>query len=505
MDRFLRQPLMVVLLSFGALAMTVPMLHAVVTGEYRIAGAFLYAALLVLVVTAMIALALANFRPRNIARSHLLQLTAAFAVLPLVLAIPMTEAVPGLGYLDAWFEMVSSFTTTGATVFLNPGEVPDTVHLWRALVGWIGGYFVLLAALSILAPMQLGGFEVTASDAALRNPQPSRQIMRIADPSERMQRFAGQLLPVYGGLTLLLWLGLILSGDPALVGLCHAMSTLSTSGISPVGGVGAAPSGRLGEAMVLGFLLFALSRHLLPGMSGRTGWRDLTRDPEVRLGIGLVLAVCAGLLVLHGMQTLGQGNPPGTVGTAQALWGGLFTTFSFLTTTGFVSADWHGTTTWAGLRVPGMLLVGLALTGGGIATTAGGVKLLRLYALARHGARELDRMLHPSAIAGSGPVARNLRQHGAHAAWVFLMLFFLSIIVVMLALALAGTDFDDALVLAVASLSTTGPLAGIGGATPIRYADLNDAAKAILAGAMVLGRLETLALIALFTPDGWQV
>ena len=97
-----------------------------------------------------------------------------------------------------------------------------------------------------------------------------------------------------------------------------------------------------------------------------------------------------------------------------------------------------------------------------------------------------------------------MRKQGAHIAWVFFMLFAISITLVMGALALTGVQFETAMVLAVAALSTTGPLAHVAGEYPIAYSGVPDSAKAILAAAMILGRLEALALIALFNPEFWR-
>ena len=148
--------------------------------------------------------------------------------------------------------------------------------------------------------------------------------------------------------------------------------------------------------------------------------------------------------------------------------------------------------------------MGLALIGGGVATTAGGVKLLRVFALYQNGAREMERLVHPSSVSGAGAVGRRLQSNGAFIAWIFFMLFAVSLAGVTLLLTLAGTTFDQALVLSVASLSTTGPLVEHATDTPIRLIELSTSAKIILSGAMVIGRLETLAIIALLTPDLWR-
>ncbi len=236
MARLFDLPLIVILMGIGALAMLVPAAHAMTLGDWPVARAFFYSGLLFLVFTALIGLSTIANRPQNTSRSHLLALLGTYTILPLMLAIPFSEAVPGVGRLDAAWEMVSSLTTTGASLF-EPDALPASVHLWRALVGWLGGFFTLVTAIAILAPMNLGGFEVLTGTPALQGAQQTRQNFAAADPTERLVRYTLGLLPVYGGLTLALWILLIIAGDGALVAACHAMSVMATSGISPVGGL----------------------------------------------------------------------------------------------------------------------------------------------------------------------------------------------------------------------------------------------------------------------------
>ena len=182
----------------------------------------------------------------------------------------------------------------------------------------------------------------------------------------------------------------------------------------------------------------------------------------------------------------------------------MFTVLSFLTTTGFESADWEEARSWSGLGTPGLILMGLALIGGGVATTAGGVKLLRVFALYLNGLREMERLVHPSSVSGEGLGNRRIQKDGAFIAWIFFMLFALSLATVAVLLAALGSSFEEALVLSIAALSTTGPLINFAAETPIRIAELGSASKIVLCFAMVLGRLETLAIIALLTPTLWR-
>ena len=187
-----------------------------------------------------------------------------------------------------------------------------------------------------------------------------------------------------------------------------------------------------------------------------------------------------------------------------AFWGAVFTVLSFLTTTGFESAAWEGARNWSGLGTTGLILMGLSIMGGGIATTAGGIKLLRIYALYKHGQREIQRLSHPNSVAGASFRVRLIRKEGAQIAWVFLMLFTLSLALVALGLSATGISFSDSLLFATAGLSNTGPLANAAGESFTGYANISDTGKVILCIAMVLGRLEALAVIAVLNPNYWR-
>ncbi len=500
-----RLPFFVILMGIGAIAMIVPAAHAVVMEDFMTMRVFFYGFILFSILTLLIGLATGGYAPQSVARSQLLSLLAAFTLLPLMFAVPFYTAVGNTTYLHAWFEMVSSFTTTGATLYENAGRLSPSQHLWRALVGWLGGLLVWITAVSIFAPMNLGGFEVRATASFGKGPVRSfSQIARIADPSERLVRYTISLTPIYVALTFLLWLGLVIAGEFPYIALCHAMSVLSTSGISPIGGLYFAASKFWGELLILGFFAFALSRltfsHALTG----EGEQGLRRDPEFLTALVLISTVTILLFLRHFIGATDAETTSNLAEAASALWGALFTVTSFLTTTGFESHYWDGAANWSGLQTPGLFLIGMALIGGGVATTAGGVKLLRIYALYRHGEREQERLLHPSSIGGGGREARRIRKQGAYISWVFFMLFAISVAAVMLMLSLTGVQFETAMVLSVASLSTTGPLASVAAETPIAYSGIPDGAKMILAFAMVLGRLEALAIIALFNPEIWQ-
>ncbi len=503
-SHLLHLPLFLLLFGAFSVSMLVPAIYGVTTRDLHGARAFLYSGLLGCVTFVMIAVAHGARRPRHGALGPLMSLFSAFVFLPALLAIPFVEALPTTRFLHAYFEMVSAITTTGATMFRDPERLTATLHLWRAQVGWMGGLVMWIAASAILAPLHLGGFEVTAQAEPGRRNASGDSRSGAVDPRQRLLRVTTALLPIYLGLTVVLWLLLLAGGETPLVALCLAMSVMATSGISPISGLEVSSLGVSGEAVMLLFMLFALSRLTFSKDTVTATQGGLRTDPEFRLGLFIVVAVPLVIFARHwigaydvaSMEYLGQ--------AAYALWGAVFTVMSFLTTTGFVSEHWSEAQSWSGLATPGLILMGLALIGGGVATTAGGVKLLRVFALYLNGRREMERLVHPNSVSGAGAAGRRLQSNGAFIAWIFFMLFALSLTAIVLMLTLAGSSFENALVMAVATLSTTGPLIEYAADAPIRLIELGSAAKGVLCAAMVLGRLETLAIIALLTPDLWR-
>jgi trk system potassium uptake protein TrkH len=504
MRQLLALPLFLMISGIASVAMFVPATVALSLEDFHDARSFFYSGLIGLILTAMVAVAMAGQKHNRSALRQLLGLLGVFLALPLLLAVPFYEAVQSTTFLSAYVEMVSSLTTTGATLF-KAARLSAAEHLWRAQVGWMGGMLMWIAAAAILAPLTLGGFEVTASGEPGQSLGSGTAQAEHADPAKRILRSAHALVPVYSGLTLALWIMLLIAGDTPLIALSHAMSVMATSGISPIGGLEQAPSGMLGEGLIFCFLFFGLSRLTFSGdTSGRTAHTRLDKDPEFRMGLAIVAAVPAFLFMRHWVASFEVGEEQNLLAGLQSLWGAMFTVLSFLTTTGFESADWSKAQAWSGLSTPGILLMGLAVMGGGVATTAGGVKLLRVFALYRNGVREMEKMIHPNSVPGQGRYSRRIRREGAFIAWVFFMMFAITISVLTMAFALQGSDFETSILLAVSALTNTGPLMSAAVDHVVYLNALPDMTKVIYAIAMVLGRLELLAIVVVLTPELWR-
>ncbi len=492
-------PLFVLIMIIGALSMFIPALHAAKLGELRVMQVFLSYSLFILIISIILGLALMNRLPRISARSHLITIFLVYTVLPVFLAMPFAALVPSIGPMQGYFEMLSSLTTTGATLINDPLSIAEPLHLWRALVAWMGGFFVLVIALSVMEPLNLGGFEIRSTVLGSDGGTGS---FGSTDPAERIEKYAVKIAPIYVVVTFALMALLFMLGDRAYVASIHAMSIVSTSGISPVGGVVNSASGRMGEVFMVVFMLFAISNRGFQSI-GSGSWRWIRRDVEVRLMLIAVIGVPVLLFMRHWIASFDVSTQQDVNAAFAAFWGSVFTVMSFMTTTGFESADWQTAQNWSGLGTPGVILLALAVMGGGVATTAGGVKLLRVYALYKHGLREMERLVHPSSVGGAGMAARRFRREGAFMAWIFFMLFLIGIASIMLALSFIGASFEDAIALSIAAVTNTGPVAGMLD-SGLRYTDVGVYGQIILCVGMVFGRVEVLALIALFNPNYWR-
>lgn len=492
-------PLFVYALAAVSFLMLVPGIFAYGIGASDIALTFGSTAGVALVVLVCIGFAVTNRVPSASARSNLLTLLGCYVSLPILAAIPLWRLGPDLEFGRAYFEMLSCLTTTGFAPPRDDYAMP--VHLWRGLVAWLGGYLTILGAVSILEPLKLGGFEVHTGKVDARGGGPGARVSggRRASSVFRNMRVVGK---VYCAATLVLILVLWLCGEAPFQALMYGLAVLSTSGITGTNGLASSTSGVVGEVAILIFFGFAITHMVFVSRARRVAMQN-NYDPEVRTALIVVLGVAALLFLFNLAVAIDTKRDFVTLDLLREFWGLVFTLTAFLTTTGFESIYWGVAQIVSGQEPPLLILLLVAVLGGGIATTAGGLKLMRIYVLMSHGKREIERLVHPSSVAGPGSQGRLVRREGAFIAWIFIMLFFFALLIGVLGLSASGLQFEQAFIVSVAALANVGPLASFQGQeTGLRALAVEP--LMIINLLMVVGRMEILAVAALLNPEYWR-
>jgi len=384
----------------------------------------------------------------------------------------------------ALFEAVSGFTTTGATVFGEIESLPHGILFWRNLTQWIGGMGIIVLGVAILPFLGVGGMQLF--QAEVPGPTPERLTPRVAQTAK-------VLWYVYAGLTGVQVLLYLLGGLSPFDAVTHAFTTLSTGGFSPRNASLAAFESPYVHYVTILFMYLA-------GVSFTLHFRVLRRGPRAYLDDSdwwfftrVILAGAAVLLVtalLRG-DYAGQGLEP-------AFRDALFQTVSIATTTGFVTADYE---TWAlGSQV---LLVLLMFMGGMAGSTGGGMKSIRVHALAQHGFTELRKSLHPRAVLLTRIGRQALREDVLLRILAFVLLYLGLFVAGALALAFLGHDLATSIGASVATIGNIGPGIGEVGAVD-NYGRLGAATHVLLIFLMLAGRLEIFTVLLLFHPDLWR-
>tara|TARA_B100000780_G_scaffold22075_1_gene14192 strand:+ start:6425 stop:7906 length:1482 start_codon:yes stop_codon:yes gene_type:complete len=486
---FQKLPLAISLPSIFILMMMIPSAHGFYAGNEHQGRTFFYAVLLGLFTLVFLGFSMQGSRFSAHRHTQLWSLIAFFLGFPIFLAVPFHEVTNSGGFINSYLDIVSTVTTTGLPVFPT-SALSETLVIWRVCLGWASGFLIWVFAWSVFAPLNLGGFEHLEARGSGKRIFETKSMGKAELPAEKFWRSALRLAPVYFWITATASLALLIStGDPVFA-ILRAMSTISTFGIEIPGHSGA---GWSSEAILMVVMVFALSRATFSNPFFKTDKLNFCRDPEIQVA---VILITVSVLLLFCIQ---WPKLSGSMAYIKSVWGFLFTSLSFLSTTGVVS-DYFPDVLHVSSQAY-FVIGALAMLGGGVATTAGGIKLLRVYILAKHCKAEVDRLIAPSQVFSGQSEKIVTSDYNAMLACVFLMLFILVFATITLGLTLTGSSVDDALLLTVATLTNTGPAAQGVGALSNTVLELGTDAKLILALAMIFGRLEVLALLALLNPD----
>ena len=464
----------------------IPAVYAFGAGALIEGRTFLYAFVLGLFLIGFLGLAIETNQLVNHRYNQLWSLVAFFLGLPLFLAIPLNELTQAGSFLDAYLDMVSVITTTGLPIF-EIEHSNDTLLIWRVLIGWASGFMMWVFAWTVFAPLNLGGFEHLQDHSENLIDNQIKASGRQQNSAAKFWREAVRLAPVYLFITFVAAALIKLVGNGLLFSVLSAMTAMATFGIKIPGAVSVT---WWYEIILMVVMCFALSRALFTPPLLKN--KSLRKDPELRLAIILVFIVLLVFLFLH------WSNTGGLIELLQKSWGVLFTSISFLTTTGLVSE--YMPLKDGELGTVSLLMAALATFGGGVATTAGGLKLLRIFILASHSKSEIDRLIIPSRVVSGQNGGQSGGFNNAMLACVFFMLFLITLAAILLGLAMCGISAQRSLQLTLASLTNTVPLVTVMSVGEVVILDLPVIAKILLIFSMVFGRLEVLALLALLNP-----
>lgn len=494
-------------LTFAA-GMAIVFFYALLADDQRSTSTFAYGTISCVALAAS-ARVLLHGRFTSMERGGLVLILLFYVFGPAVAAIPILNLKGIDSFSAAYFEMASALTTTGATIFWDVDLVPDSVILWRSMLAGFGGLVCLVSALAILAPLSIGGFEI--DHMIDRRAQTMNYEFLCASEGARTKGLEARILWALKIVALpylvficLCTFAIAANGVTVFDAICLALGSVSTTGFVPQsGGVGEYRSLLVEMVLVAAMIPAAIgiSSHV---RSLRTGVTSYLRDAELRYMVIIVSVVVGLLFFRHWIGAIETQSTDEIRSALVALWGSFFMAVSFITTTGFESAAWDGATEWSGLKTPSVALLGLAIVGGGAASTAGGVKLIRTALLAKHSMGELRRLACPSSVQPIFSGGRSVTFDALRIVWVFVMLYAMTVAVCALGLTATGFKFVDAFAGSIAAISNTGPLLPLISGEEGAYTSLDPVARFLLCGAMIVGRMETLAVVALFSISAWR-
>ncbi|MDR9391362.1 MAG: TrkH family potassium uptake protein [Trueperaceae bacterium] len=408
---------------------------------------------------------------------------ALASVLLLWLALPGLGVAPylasgAMGPIDALFESMSGFTSTGATALGDFGAFGPVTFLWRAFTQWVGGIGIIVLFIAVFPQLAIAGRQLFFTEV----PGPTEDRF-----TPRLRQTASAVLRVYVGATVLGAVAYLWAGMGPFDAVAHALTTLAAGGFSPeprsFEGFGPAVQWVAIALMAVAGVNFALQVRV---WSGRPGL--LPRDPEFRTYLAVAVAGAAALAVL----TAAAYGP-------DALRHGAFQSLSILTTTGYASVDFGA---WEP-RAQTILLL-LAFVGGSAGSAAGGMKVVRWIIIARNTTREVRRVVHPRAVLPVRIGRRTVPEEVLRSVAAFVTLYVGLFATGTTLLALLGADFVTAFSASIGALGNVGP--GLGAVGPMEhYGVLPGPAKVVLTFLMYAGRLEVVAVFVVFTREAWRV
>ena len=404
----------------------------------------------------------------------------------------ISESIPT--FTNAFFETMSGYTTTGASILNDIEAIPKGILFWRSLTHWIGGMGIIVLAIAILPLLGIGGMQLFSAESP--GPSADKLKPRITDTAKRLWLIYVSYTVAE---TILLWV----AGMTFFDAINHAFSTLSTGGFSTKNASLAYWNDNPAiQYIIILFMLLAGSNFVLSYFAFKGQVQKILHDDEFKWYMFFIF----GFTVISALVVYFQADVAISSIEHRMVWGeaesafrhSLFQVLTVITTTGFVSADY---TMWTPFLT--ILYFGLFFLGGSAGSTAGGVKVMRHIIMIKNGIIEFKRTLHPNAILPVRFNGKSISKEIVFNILGFFILYMLSFIIGAVVFAGMGLDFQTAIGGAASSLGNIGP--AFGGLSPVNNFDiLSDFGKWWSAFLMLIGRLELFTVLIILTPFFWR-
>lgn len=401
-------------------------------------------------------------------------LASVFGALPLFLS-------GATNYLDAFFETVSGFTTTGATVISNVEALPQGILFWRSFTHWIGGMGILVFTIALIPALGIGGFQIFKAESP--GPVAGKIAPRIKDTAKI-------LYALYFGMTILEIIMLKLGGMNLFDSMVYTFGTVGTGGFGTKNNSIAFYDSTYIHLVIGTFMIMAGINFTIYYSIFKKKFKEAFLDEELRLYLSIIVVAFVAIalnLYLTNYGSLGL-----------SFRDSYFQVGSIMTTTGYTTANFD---LWPSFS-KGILLL-LMFIGGSAGSTAGGLKVIRILILIKLIRREISKIFHPRAIIPIKANDRIVPNDTVSSINSFVALYFVIFVISTLLVTLEGVNLESAASSVVATLSNIGPGLGFVGPTQ-NFGAFHNATKVLFTFLMLLGRLELFTIIALLAPKNWR-
>lgn len=472
-----------------SLSMVIPAFFAIIIGEKSQAMAFMNSSVALFFLAGGLIFALHQEKLSIGRKQQLLIVLGIWFLLPLGAGLPYYLTGHVETYASAYFEAVSGFTTTGSSLVKSLSDVPKSIILWRAILQWLGGLTTLLTLSFIIG--RIMGVELFGRD--------TRSIIQSNSGSSMdLENTVATILPLYFGLTIVCYILLLIFGIPSFDAFCLSLSTLSTGGYMPRDGSISLYGSPLAEITLAIFMFLGAVSVIWVKALVEMNKNILSRTSEP-LWIGLSILVL-GLSLTS--VIISKTTSLDLFSFFHSLTLGIASAASLVTTTGFIFGNQDQ------IILPYLLLLAVAMIGGGRYSTAGGLKFSRVVTMLDLSKRELQNLLYPHGIHPTHYGSSERDQLVRRAIWSIFSITILFLVAMILILSYFSIPLDAALMVSVSSFSNFGPAYELARpANPDAFptiAAMGPKAQLLLSVGMIIGRVETLVILGLLNLAIWR-